>query len=648
MLEQKQRIYEFDNFRLDVLNRELSHHGQAVALPAKAFEMLVVLIENRGRLIEKEELFQRVWPDQIVEESNLTVQVSAIRKALGDRKENPQYIRTVPGHGYRFVGNLLSLDEEEVEIERHSISRMAIEVEGASKETSAARISGAEVSAAKIPGVLGWRNVLLASLVLIAISTAVFLLIKRTWAPNTAASVPTIRSIAVLPFKPLVADDRDESLEVGLADTIITRLSRQRQVIVRPTSAVRRYATTEVDAVAVGREQRVEAVLDGSIQKSADRIRVTVRLVNVADGRQLWSEKFDEKSTDIFRIQDSIAQQVAAALMPLTGGEKELLARRDTEDPEAYSFYIKGRYFWNKRTPESIEKSIEFFNQAIARDPNYALAYVGLADAYVILPTHANASMSETHPKARAYAQRALEINNQLPEAYVTLASIAADYWQWSEANRQFLRALEMNPNYATAHQWYGEYLVHTGRLDEALNEFRRALELDPTSLIINALLGETLYHKRRYDESIEQCRKTLEMDRDFMVAHWFLAMNYQQKAMHQEAVSEFEKAVSLSPGATSLLALLGAAYQKAGNREAALAVREKLTALLKQNPAHLSDMAIIHIAFGEKEQALQLLEKAYQNHEYLLLYIGIDPIFDPLRSEPRFADLVRRVELSS
>jgi tetratricopeptide (TPR) repeat protein len=401
------------------------------------------------------------------------------------------------------------------------------------------------------------------------------------------------------------------------------------------------------DSIAAGREQRVDAVLDGSIQKSGDRIRVTVRLVNVADGRQLWSENFDEKSTDIFRVQDSISQRVAAALGPLTGGEMELLARRDTEDPEAYSLYIKGRYFWNKRTPESLNKSIEFFNQAILRDPHYALAYVGLADAYVVLPNHANASMSETHLKARAYAQRALEINNQLPEAYVTLASIAADYWQWSEANRQFLLALDMNPNYATAHQWYGEYLVHTGSLDEALAEFQRALELDPTSLIINVLVGETLYHKRRYDESIEQCRKTLEMDRDFMIAHWFLAMNYQQKAMYPEAVSEFEKAVYLSPGTTSLLALLGAAYQKAGNRPAAQAVREKLTALFKQNRAHPSDMAIVQISLGEKEQALQSIEKAYQNHEYMILYIGIDPIFDPLRSEPRFADLVRRVRAS-
>ncbi|HEY2973139.1 MAG TPA: winged helix-turn-helix domain-containing protein [Pyrinomonadaceae bacterium] len=660
MLEEKQQIYAFDNFRLDVRNRELLRDGTPVTLPAKAFDMLVVLIENGGRLIEKEELFSRVWPDQIVEESNLTVQVSAIRKALGERKENPHYIATVPGHGYRFIGSLSHLDEEEetTVIERHTFSRLTVETEkeqvqiGQDSHTGGGFIDlppGAVVRRDETgnlgrPRFVGWRSLLFAGLTMIVIVAGVLVVLKRVRPTVTSASNTQIKSIAVLPFKPLAADARDESLELGIADTLITRLSRLRQVDVRPTSAVRRYAGLEQDAMAAGREQRVDAVLDGSIQRAGERIRVTVRLVSVADGRQLWADKFDEKFTDIFGVQDSISRQVADAIVKVTGGEKEILAKGYTRNAEAYSLYVKGRYFWNKRTAETLNKSIDYFNQAIAKDPNYALAYAGLADAYVVLPGHTTARFTETHPKAKAYAQRALEIDSQLPEPYATLAAIAADYWDWAEADKQFQRALEMNPNYATAHQWYGEYLVHTGRLAEALQEFKRAQQLDPTSLIINALLGQTLYLARRYDEAIDQCRNTLEMDRDFVTAHWNLGMNYQQKGMHQEARAEFERAFNLSGGAPKLLALLGTAHEKSGDRKAALAVLEKLNELLKQKRARAEDMAIIYTGLGNKERAVEWLEKSYQDHSWLILYLKTDPFFDPLRSDPRFMDLVRRV----
>lgn len=660
MSQQNQQIYRFDNFRLDVRNRQLLHDGEPVVLPAKAFDMLVVLIENGGRLVGKDDLFSRVWPDQIVEESNLTVQVSAIRKALGDRKDNPQYIVTVPGHGYRFTGNLISLDaeEEEVVFERHAMSRLTVETEKAQAAVEEhrftdigpldttpgviARRDQAELS--NRPRALGWRAMLLAGLAMIVIATSIVLMLKRARPTDPSASRAEIKSIAVLPFKPLAADARDESLELGIADTLITRLSHLRQVTVRPTSAVRRYAGLEQDAIAAGREQRVDAVLDGSIQRSGERIRVTVRLVNVVDGRQLWADKFDEKFTDILGVQDSISRQVAEAIANLTGGETELLAKRYTENTEAYSLYMKGRYFWNKRTAEGLSKSIDYFNQAIENDPNYALAYAGLADAYMVLPGLTTATMAETHPKARAYAQKALEIDKQLPEPYVTLASIAADYWDWAEADKQFKRAMELNPNYATAHQWYGEYLIHTGRLDEALQEFKRALELDPTSLIINSLVGQALYFSRRYDEAIDQCRKTLELDRDFVVAHWNLGMNYQQKGMHEEARSEFDKALHLSGGATNFLALLGTAHGRSGNKKAALGVLDKLSELQKQKRAHAEDLAIIHIGLGDKERAFEWLEKAFQDHAPLVLYLRVDPFFDPLRSDPRFADLVHRV----
>ncbi|MEK6407925.1 MAG: protein kinase [Acidobacteriota bacterium] len=488
-----------------------------------------------------------------------------------------------------------------------------------------------------------WRWTSVAASVLLALGVGAYLLLVHNKGKNRVGGA-AMKSIAVLPFKPVVASNRDESLEMGMADTLITRLSNIKQIIVRPISAVRNYGGLDQDAMAAGREQRVDAVLDGNIQKSGEQIRVTVRLVNIADGQQLWVDKFDEKMTNIFAVQDSISERVAAALaVKLSGEETEFLTKRYTSNTEAYQLYVKGRYLWNKRTGEALRKSIEYFNQAIEKDPNYALAYAGLADAYAVLPGHGRALPEETLPKAKAAAQKALDIDSQLPEAHTTLASLSADEWDWAEADRRFKRALELNPNYPTAHQWYGEYLVHVGRLGEALQEFKRALELDPTSLIINSLLGEALYLDRRYDEAIDQLQKTLEMDPNFAVAHTALGLAYEQKSMHNEAKSVFEKAVNLSGGATNLVALLGVAHVKCGNKSEARNVLDKLNKLVIQKRAQPHDLAIIYTGLGNKDRAFEWLEKAYQERSWLILYLKTDPFFDPLRSDPRFKGLLSR-----
>jgi serine/threonine-protein kinase len=500
-----------------------------------------------------------------------------------------------------------------------------------------------------------WLILAIASVALVGIAAAFYFARPRPAGTAETATRPAMKSIAVLPFKPLIAGSRDEALEMGMADTLITRLSNIKQIIVRPTSAVRKYGGLEQDPIAAGREQKVDAVLDGNIQKSGEQIRVTVRLVNVADGQQLWIDTFDEKFTDIFALQDSISERVAAALaVKLTGEETELVRKRYTNNPEAYQLYVRGRYLWNKRTAEALTKAIEYFNQAIEKDPNYALAYAGLADGYAVSPERSAAGgmtfkqrSEQFLQMAKAAAQKALEIDEQLPEAHTTLASLAADNWDWAEADRLFKRAFELNPNYATAHQWYGEYLVHVGRLDEALQEFKRAQELDPTSLIINSLLGQTLYLERRYDEAIDQCQKTLEMDSNFINAHWMLGMAYEQKAMHEEAKSEFEKAVNLSGGATNLLALLGVSYARSGNESEAQNVLDKLNALIKQKRAHPHDLAMIYTGLGDRDRAFEWLEKAYEDHSWVMLYLKVDPFFDPLRSDPRFADLLRRMGLA-
>ncbi|HEV8486688.1 MAG TPA: protein kinase, partial [Blastocatellia bacterium] len=347
--------------------------------------------------------------------------------------------------------------------------------------------SGAVVTAAAVrhnPKQL-WPRLLI-PLALLALTAALYLLLAQSKRTEQALNVGE-DSIAVLPFKPLAIASRDEPLEMGIADSLITRLSGVSELNVRPLSAVRKYSDPEQDPIKAGREQQTATVVDGSIQRAGDRVRVTVRLVRVADGRQLWTALFDENFTDILAMEDSISGQVASALaVKLTGGETQLLTKHFTEDAEAYSLYLKGRYFWNKRTAEAVNKSIDYFNEAIQRDPRYALSYVGLADAFLVLPNFSVAQPKEMLPKAREAAQTALSIDNQLPEAHTTLAGISSDFdWNWTEAENQFKQAIKMNSNYATAHQWYGEYLDRRGRMDEAIRELKRARELDPLSLII-------------------------------------------------------------------------------------------------------------------------------------------------------------------
>jgi serine/threonine protein kinase/TolB-like protein/Tfp pilus assembly protein PilF len=461
-------------------------------------------------------------------------------------------------------------------------------------------------------------------------------------------SVVPIKSIAVLPFKPLAAANRDEVLEIGMTDTLINRLSGMKEVLVRPISAVRKYADLEQDAVAAGREQQVDAVLDGSIQRSGERVRVTVRLVRVDDGSQLWGETFNEKFTDIFAVHDRVSEKVAGALaLKLSSGERELLTKRYTENTEAYQLYLKGRYYWNKRTGDAVKKGIEYFNQAIQKDPTYALAYAGLADSYSILGSNGVIPMKESHPKARAAALKALEIDDNLAEAHTSLAAIIADfYWNWQESEIHFRRALELNPNYPTAHHWYCQYLVRMGRFDEAIQQARRAQELDPLSLVMNSNLGQTFYEARQYDQAIDQLQKTLEMDANFVPAYLHLGLVYLQKRMYDEAIASFQKGNQLAPYTTDMSALLGHAYAMTGKRDEALKILGEMNELSNRQYVSPYGIALIYVGLGEKDQTFKWLEKAYDDRIWLMGMLKVEPTFDPIRSDPRFEDLLRRVGL--
>jgi DNA-binding winged helix-turn-helix (wHTH) protein/tetratricopeptide (TPR) repeat protein len=447
-----------------------------------------------------------------------------------------------------------------------------------------------------------------------------------------------IKTLAVLPFKSLLAGDREEALEVGMADTLISRLGNNREIVVRPVSSVRKYGGSEQDAVQAGRALAVDSVLEGSIQRRGENIRVNVRLIKTADGTSLWAGTFDEKFTDIFVVQDAIANKVAAALVLQLGGEEQKhLTRRYTENVEAYQFYLRGRFHWNKRAPQDLQKSIEHFKHAIALDPSYALAYAGLADAYTLL-ANAGSPAHEIMPKAREAALKAVSLDDDLAEAHAALGNTIIYYdYDFARAEREHKRAIELNPNYTTARHWYSELLMGLGRHEEALAEIRRALEIDPLSLILNRQYGACLLFARQYDAAVAQMKKTVELDDNFAVAHSTLSVAYRMKGDYAESVEELARFQELT-GGEQTAALMRESFAKGGWQGFLRAMTGE------PRPADLTpyNLATFHADLGENDEAFVELNKSYQNHEAILGLLKVDPRFDSLRDDPRLQDLLR------
>jgi DNA-binding winged helix-turn-helix (wHTH) protein/TolB-like protein/Flp pilus assembly protein TadD len=621
------QFYQFGPFRIDVAERVLQLEGERLTLTPKAFDLLLLLVENQGHLLEKDDLMKILWPNTFVEEANLSNNISQLRKVLSADPTH-QYIETVPRRGYRFVAKV-AVTSAGPEI----VSNITMEAVIGELSDNDSRGSISETSRRiRIP------RFALVFTALLALGFALYF-----WLRNSATQ-QSIRTIAVLPFKPLAADSSDESLEMGMADTLITRLSNVRQLIVRPTSAVRKYATLDNDELAAGRDQKVDAVLEGNIQKSADKIRVTVRLVRVADGSLLWADHFDEKFTNLFAVQDSISERVAGALaVKLTGDERESLTKRYTANTEAYQLYLRGRFFLNKSTEADFRKSVDYFQQALEKDPNYALAYAGLADSYVQLGFYGLMPANESHSRAKEAAARALQIDDRLGEAHASLAIIMTTYyWDWEEAEKQFKRAIELVPNYSAAHNWYAQYLSFTGRHDEALKEAMRAQEIDPLSLFMNSNIGLVLFLSRQYDSSIAATQKTLELDPGFPLAHMIMGLSYVQMGLHEKAISALQKA-SAQPDSR---ALLGYVLALAGRDKEARKILDELEQESKKKYVAPAPVAITYIGLGQKDRAMELLEKAYDERLWEMGMLKVNPVFDPLRSDPRFERLVQRVGL--
>jgi len=433
-----------------------------------------------------------------------------------------------------------------------------------------------------------------------------------------------------------------------MADTLINKLSNIRQITVRPLSAVRQYTSVQQDAVAAGREQKVDAVLDGNIQRSGDQVRVTVRLVRVGDGAGIWTDQFDARMTDIFAVQDSISERVANSLaLKLSGEERGLLTKRNTQNPEAYRLYLLGRYQLNKSTDDGIRKALEKFRQAIDSDPNFALAYVGLADAYIAQGAFDALPPKESFPKAKQAALQALQLDEHLAEAHVSLANARFFFdWDWAGAEDEFKRAIAINPGYSDAHQMYGYYVSSKGRSDEALREMQQAQELDPLSLPKITAVGEVLYMARRYDEAIAAFRKTFEMDPNSGFGYWALGRAYTEKGMYADAIAAFQKAIPLSGDSPDESASLGCAYARSGRKADARKIIDDLKEQSKRRYIAPSVIAAIYADLGEKDEGFIWLDKAYEEHDFILVLLKVEPMFDKLRSDPRFAVLLKRVGL--
>jgi TolB-like protein/Tfp pilus assembly protein PilF len=576
--------FEFGPFRLDLTERLLLRNGKIVPLAPKVFETLVLLVENSGHTLEKDELIKTLWPDSFVGESSLSQNIFQLRQALGESRTDGHYIETIPKRGYRFAA---PVREKKEGLRAHEADEQYY-------------VRKAETGFA-------------------------------------------VKSLAVLPFKPLGESEKAEDyLGLGMAHDTIIKLSGLRQFVVLPTRAVFKYGTHKFDPIDIGRKLGVDAVLEGTIQRAGERVRVTVQLISLSDSEVLWSGKFDEGFTDIFAVQDSISEQVANALaIRITSGARRQMRKRYTANTDAYQTYLMGLFFWNKRSSQGLNKAVKYFQQAIEMDPDYALAYAGLSDSYFLIAygeSDLNAR-KEGFEKCRSAALKALELDPLVAEAHAALATIKVKYEKDPVgAERFFEQAIAIDPNCAMAFSRYTYFLTAMGRLNESLERIRRAQELDPLSPDMNASLGSVLYFAREYDEAIRYCQRALDLEPNFLEALLWLGLSYEEKGMLKEAISQFRKASDANADSTEPLELLGYVLAIAGQRDEARKLLSELDSSPRRNSVHPYNVALIHAALGQTELAFEWLKRPFANWTERLRMLRYDPRMDALRKDSRFA----------
>lgn len=610
-MDRVRKKYVFGSFELDPDERVLWREGEPVPLPPKLIDTLIVLVENAGHIVDKNEIIDRVWPDSFVEDGSLTKNISVLRKMLGDGSGHG-FIENVPRRGYRFNGPVVTPEiDGEIVVTRRARVRI---------------VTGDQEEAERIVAEIGMSG-----------------MARRIQSLRAAT-----RSLAVLPLRPLGTDLQDEFLAIGIADALITRLSNLHEVIVRPTSAVVNYASPEKDSVQAGRELRVESVLEGTFQKIGETLRVTVQLVSVEDEAPFWAGKFDVRFTDVFEVEDSISEQVVQALsLGLTRDEQLVLTKRYTTNTEAYQAYLKGRYFWNARSGEWMQKALAQFQQAISLDPDFALAHTGLADCYNTLGFWGYAVPGDVFPRAKVLAARALELDDQLAEAHAAFAWALLNYdWDFVASEKEFKRAIELNPGYSLARLWYAMGLALNKRFEEAFEEINRAHNIDPLSLIINTDIGILLFLTRRYDEAIEQFNKTLELGPGYLLAVDFLGYTYGLKGMFVESLDCYSKNVELTGGAPFSYASLGFGKAMAGCSAEAMEFAKRSKQLNGDGYFSPHYWAQLYAQLGDRDQAFEWLERAVEERSPWITWLRVNPSYDDLRTDPRFEEILIRCGL--
>jgi TolB-like protein len=587
-------------------------------LQEQPFRVLALLVDRAGQVVTREELQQKIWPTDayVAFDQGLNNAIKKVRDALGDSADSPRFIETLARHGYRFVAPVGAMPQRPPEPQVRFGSRTL-----------------------RKPILIGFASVsLLAALAYWA------------WRGSTmSAGLPTEKVIlAVLPFDNLSRDPDQEFFSDGLTEEMIAQLGKlnPERLTVISRGSVAKYKDSRLAANQIGGELHADYLVQGSVRRASDRVRITVQLIQVRDQTDLWAESYDRELKDILTLQDSVSRTIANQIhITLTPGQQTRL-RGGNLDPEAYEDYLKGRYYWNKRTGDGLQRAIIYFQQAINKDPTYGAAYSGLADCNSGLAWHGFKSPAEALPKANAAALRAIEIDPRSAEAHASLGLVLTHRWDWAGAEAEFRHALRLDPRYANAHHWYGDYLSIMGRHDEALLEARQALELEPLNLMIGTWVGRRYYLARKYELAIEQGRNTVELDANFSAAHLVLGENYVQVGMHEQGLVELQTAASLSGNSPLYLAQVAVAHASAGRKMEALQIAAQLQTISSTRYVSPYGLAQIYAALNDKEQSFKWLQIAYDDRAVWMSYLAVDPLFDSLRWDQRFQDLLRRVRL--
>jgi TolB-like protein/DNA-binding winged helix-turn-helix (wHTH) protein/Flp pilus assembly protein TadD len=629
----------FGVFELDLRAGELRKRGLRIRLQEQPFQVLAMLVEQPGEVITREQLQKKLWPaDTFVDfDHGLNKAINKIRDALNDSAETPRFVETVARRGYRFLAEVKAADSAPVRGPELAAQPLPV-AEAADRRGLASNLAKPKHL---LPSLAGKS----AAFVLVLLMASLAAWKVHSWRGPS----PVIRSLAVLPLESLSNDASQDYFADGMTDELISDLGQISALRVISRTSVMSYKHVRKPLPEIARELDVDAVVEGTVLRSGDRVRITAQLIDASTDKHLWSESYEGEFRDTLALQNEVARAVADQIrVNLNPQEQIALKNVRVVDPAAYESYLKGRYFWNKRTANGLNVALAYFDQAIDEDPKYAQAYSGLADTYALLGDWQYAVMApkEALPKAKAAATKALELDNTLGEAHNSLAFVLDGFdWDLDSGGKEFRRAIELNPGYATAHHWYAWHLALLDRYDEALVEMRKAENLDPLSLVINADLAELLILAHSYDESIQQSRKTIEMDPNFALAHNQLAQAYLQKRMTDEAITELRKAVQLSGGSPTCIANLARAYAASGKPSEAAKLLSDLMKRSSPNYSYASEIAMIYASLGDTNRAMNWLEKGYD--ERFNPGVLLRPGFDPLRSDPRFEDLAHRVGLN-